>query len=575
MTHQIERRALLLGASSLGVTSVFANIPMHIYEDSVFDAGSDFERYTQAAPNGDSVYPVSRTYSVALWGAKGNGIVDDTAAIQHAVDFVVSQGGGVIWFPSGTYLITSIDVQEGLILQGDGGVVITRPPKQAKFSRLFTTQNRRWKASVDSPPLIFRNLHFHGNRTRQGIYTGHELEQQHMIFAMGDADNMGRLRLIVERCTFEQGTGDGISIYNNVDATITNCLFHEIFRGGIVLTGGWSRLRAANCVMTGNVHPTGLDIEIDGQGYNGSIVIDVKMINIDMSGDFDISIPVGGRAFLVNINSRGAPFSVTGPGTIHIENSQFVIGEISSTKNRIVWPTDTQFSNCKFIIEGPGKASGAAFACAHIYWNITSTDYKSQRIIFDGCSFGRGSNISDGDDTYGVFVEPDDRSLNNLLIIQNCEFNVGLKHGVWLKQGGTVELIDNFYDCVTAMRFAYAVGFHFDVLVEGGDLGQNCAIFADIHNSHMRNNLSFRRVTLMEEQNVLVSAIGLADNSYHGFRTIFADGSPSDDMGAGGLSGDIWQRYTPRTGHTSQWICTKPHHQRATWIAFEDITDRP
>jgi len=46
-------------------------------------------------------------FDVKNYGAVGNGIVDDTSAIQSAVTACVAAGGGCVLFPPGTYLISS------------------------------------------------------------------------------------------------------------------------------------------------------------------------------------------------------------------------------------------------------------------------------------------------------------------------------------------------------------------------------------------------------------------------------------------------------------------------------------
>ncbi|WP_262681234.1 glycosyl hydrolase family 28-related protein [Paenibacillus sp. J5C2022] len=43
--------------------------------------------------------------SVKLFGAKGNGVSDDTEAIQSAIDYVGEHGGGTVFFPAGTYIV--------------------------------------------------------------------------------------------------------------------------------------------------------------------------------------------------------------------------------------------------------------------------------------------------------------------------------------------------------------------------------------------------------------------------------------------------------------------------------------
>ena len=55
--------------------------------------------------------------SVKDFGAVGNGVADDTAAIQAAMDV-----GGLVWFPAGTYKITAPLTRSttGLMLVGAG-----------------------------------------------------------------------------------------------------------------------------------------------------------------------------------------------------------------------------------------------------------------------------------------------------------------------------------------------------------------------------------------------------------------------------------------------------------------------
>lgn len=59
--------------------------------------------------------------SVKTFGATGDGVTDDTAAIQAALDHMDSVGGGTLYFPEGTYLISSyLTVHPMTIIRGAG-----------------------------------------------------------------------------------------------------------------------------------------------------------------------------------------------------------------------------------------------------------------------------------------------------------------------------------------------------------------------------------------------------------------------------------------------------------------------
>lgn len=59
-------------------------------------------------------------FNVRSFGAKGNGVADDTTAIQNAIT-AATAAGGVTYFPKGTYVITStLSFGSGAALIGDG-----------------------------------------------------------------------------------------------------------------------------------------------------------------------------------------------------------------------------------------------------------------------------------------------------------------------------------------------------------------------------------------------------------------------------------------------------------------------
>lgn len=103
---------------------------MNTLETGIYDA------HTLIATQGDSggvVYDHGGTGAVATtveaklqtivsatdFGATGDGTTDDTTAVQAAIDYVASTGGGIVHFPNGTYLLGQIILKDHVVLRGD------------------------------------------------------------------------------------------------------------------------------------------------------------------------------------------------------------------------------------------------------------------------------------------------------------------------------------------------------------------------------------------------------------------------------------------------------------------------
>lgn len=68
-------------------------------------------------------------YSVTAFGARGDGLTDDTDAINAAIQAAAAQGGGAtVLFPEGVYRSYSIHLQSAVTLRLDEGAVIKAAP---------------------------------------------------------------------------------------------------------------------------------------------------------------------------------------------------------------------------------------------------------------------------------------------------------------------------------------------------------------------------------------------------------------------------------------------------------------
>ncbi len=63
-------------------------------------------------------------YNIKNFGAKGDGKILDTDAINKAIDAAAKNGGGTVFFPAGTYLSFSIRLKSNITLYLDNGATI-------------------------------------------------------------------------------------------------------------------------------------------------------------------------------------------------------------------------------------------------------------------------------------------------------------------------------------------------------------------------------------------------------------------------------------------------------------------
>lgn len=117
--HNVSENDIRLSDSTVGRDVIvpafgYASIPYHKYIQLSID--NDLSDYRLKV---DIAQETVKKASVTDFGAKGNGLDNDTQAIQRAIDYITSSGGGVVDIPVGVYVMDNISVTGNVMLQGE------------------------------------------------------------------------------------------------------------------------------------------------------------------------------------------------------------------------------------------------------------------------------------------------------------------------------------------------------------------------------------------------------------------------------------------------------------------------
>lgn len=491
-----------------------------------------------------------------MFGAKGDGVTDDTAAIQRAVDAVYRRGGGVINFPAGTYSVTSVNIREGITYQGIGEAIIKRPDnlfQKKRHVRTFTNQAFAYLGNHDSAPLVFKDLTFDGNSPNQGPYKKYEQEHADLLFLSAKKESPGRLQVVIDNCTFKDSVSDGISIYKNVSVKVTNCTGINCFRGGFLILGGNTIATVKNFTTRGG---NGIDVELGGgsEGYGNSHKVVLDLEDVHLESGFDIGVSDGSLVTGKNVVAGGWFNLVAKDSKVRLTNCKFGV----NPWNRILWPHDVVFENCEFYATRryPPKSGEVLSAAPFIAWNNSGSSEKNQSLTFNNCTFSVGSDYGDKDFLYGILVGHDLIESNNVLTINGGRIGPRVNAGIGMfKRGGTWRIKNTTIEAALPFQwtgFKDSLGNAFaNILIDGVIIKSKNYMHIGGYYAPNLNRLEHKNINIDETANHLTSTYGLEGNQYVGHRVILGTNPPTP--ATHGLVGDIY-RLKDSSG---QWVCKK------------------
>ncbi|XZF12369.1 right-handed parallel beta-helix repeat-containing protein [Chitinophagaceae bacterium MMS25-I14] len=159
--------------------------------------------------------------NIRQYGAVGDGVTDDSKAIQDAIDTCWQSGGGVVLVPvsQAPYIITHITVKAHVTLKGDGGIL--------KFRDNICIDATKEYYLIDNITVSGSIITYHSYATLDGL-TIEGNGQNNTSFKVGDAVTFCGDHCTIKNCYIKEPPDSGIMLSNFSNALCTG----NIIEGG-------------------------------------------------------------------------------------------------------------------------------------------------------------------------------------------------------------------------------------------------------------------------------------------------------------------------------------------------------
>ena len=370
----------------------------------------------------------SLTVTAQQFGAKGDGITDDTQSIQAAIDYVASLGGGTVEVPDGTYMVKADnpDSTDFNYLHDSGGIAL-KDNVHLKLSKravlkAIPTQERRYNVL-----RVFnkKNVAISGGRIlgeRDQHISGGQVGEWGYGIAVTGSEEVSISNIDIEKCY-----GDGINLqigyFNDVPISpkgvyIDNVRSLHNRRQGMSIEAGYDVfITRSEFSHTGGTEPaSGIDIE---PWSTDAVVKNITIDGCRFINNAKKGIIVGGAGNISNIritnNFLSGNQSGVGAGQIAIYTPQeiYKTRDVDVLGNTVVGGGDCDYGILTFDSE-----------------NVTVKNNTLRNCSLGLSGFTGNSNITYSDNTVTVsttkgasqFMNADaglDAKYKNIKIVNN------------------------------------------------------------------------------------------------------------------------------------------------------------
>jgi hypothetical protein len=320
--------------------------------------------------SGATVYNVKVTY-----GASGLGVLDDGPEIQAAINACSAAGGGIVFFPNGTYSVGQgagfycLSVPSGVMLLGESrnGVILKQAVVGDSVRLLYIT---------GTEPVI-SNLTLDGNKANNTTQ-----EHRHGIFAETTT------RMLVIDVTTQNFTGDGFFLYNDAnDSTFFNCFSTGNERNGFTFGGAGQN----GCKILGGRFYDSAIQQIDSEPGGSVTNVSINNVYIGAGSSNDFALTCSGASRI----ARNDKWAIT---------NCVIDGAVSA-----VWTDNISFANNRGSSGSTDKPHLMVYrTCRNVslsnnHWKSTANAAADKAVIYivatDNVNGDQPSNVSIVGDT--------------------------------------------------------------------------------------------------------------------------------------------------------------------------------
>tara|TARA_Y100000593_G_scaffold92968_1_gene186202 strand:+ start:505 stop:2778 length:2274 start_codon:yes stop_codon:yes gene_type:complete len=256
-------------------------------------SSNTLDRFGSANFQGPSPY-----FDVVSYGADPFGVDDSTNAIQRAINDAADMGGGIVFFPPGTFLVSDDD-SDDIVIELKANVTLLGSGNFASMISLDDNVNADVLYGVDIPGVCVRDLLIDGNSANNSTGSA--------IRLLADALSINRVKIqnVEIQTPAEHGIffehGDGLYIFQ--DNIIENLLILKPGGDGIRFDDAHertSRTTISSVRIERNTDGNGL--QLHGHEF---LVSDVTVIGLSGATNAGIDYPEGSQSVFSNIRVEG------------------------------------------------------------------------------------------------------------------------------------------------------------------------------------------------------------------------------------------------------------------------------